>query len=269
MRIEIEHITTYHFAVPQGRLVQLLRVTPPSNGLQTILDWNVDVNVDARMFQSLDGYGNHVTMLYVDGPVSSIEIAKRGTVLTKDGAGVFAPHQESLPPLAFLAQTDQTRPSEAITTFAHELASHSPGRILLLHSLMTQIDDRMVFDPGEGNAGRTASMAFEEGHGVCQDFAHIFCAAARSLGIPARYVSGHLCRVEDTVEEASHAWAEAWVPDLGWVGFDVANGICPDESYVRVATGLDYSAAAPLSGARVGGGDEALDVSVAVRQGQQ
>ena len=103
----------------------------------------------------------------------------------------------------------------------------------------------------------------EAGTGVCQDHAHVFVTAARLLGLPARYVSGYLF-VEDGQEDASHAWAEVAVEGLGWVGFDVANQISPDERYVRLAVGLDYREAAPISGVRRGAGGETLEVDVSV-----
>jgi transglutaminase-like putative cysteine protease len=271
VQIEIEHITTYRFSTPQARLLQMMRVTPQSGGGQTVLDWSIDIDVDARLRTTTDGYGNIVTMLYVDGPISTIEIAKRGTVLTEDRGGIFTPTTETLPPAAYLASTSQTEASPAIVALADLVARRNPGQIMLLHALMTSIDARTRFDAGEGDANRTAAAAFEEGHGVCQDFAHIFCAAARHLHIPARYISGQLVQRngEPQMQTASHAWAEAWIPELGWVGFDVANGICPDDSYVRVAIGLDYAAAAPLSGARTGGGAESMNVTVAVREANQ
>jgi transglutaminase-like putative cysteine protease len=101
--------------------------------------------------------------------------------------------------------------------------------------------------------------------GVCQDLSHIFIACARLIGAPARYVSGHLVKLNGEVEQqASHAWAEALVPGLGWVGFDAANGACPAETHVRVATGFDYMSAAPVRGTRIGGGAEELSVKLAV-----
>src|SRR5213079_1652891 len=90
--------------------------------------------------------------------------------------------------------------------------------------------------------------------------------AARSLGIPSRYVTGYLVTPEGEASTASHAWAEAFVPDLGWVGFDPTNGICPADGHVRVAVGLDYLSAAPVRGTRSGGGAEALTVMVEVDQ---
>jgi transglutaminase-like putative cysteine protease len=125
------------------------------------------------------------------------------------------------------------------------------------------------FDVDATDATTTAAEALAAGHGVCQDFAHIFAAAARLLGIPARYVSGHLARAEHLQQDAAHAWAEALVPDLGWVAFDPANGVCADDAYVRVAIGLDYLDAAPIRGARRGGGMEQLTVAVHAGAAQQ
>jgi transglutaminase-like putative cysteine protease len=267
MQIDVHHSTTYAFTAPQARLIQLLRVTPPSFSGQNVLEWSIDIDCDARMRSAVDGYGNAVTMLYVDGPVERIEIVTRGTVLTQDRFGVVTGTHEPLPPKAFLGKTDLTHADPAIEALAQLIRRRSGSPLTTLHGLMTTIKQKMRFDPGEGDPYRTAARAFGEGHGVCQDFAHIFCAAARTLGIPARYVSGHLYQRDGSpVQDASHAWAEAWVDDLGWTGFDVANGVCPDDAYIRVAIGLDYRAAAPLSGSRLGAGEEIMDVRVQVTQ---
>ena len=102
---------------------------------------------------------------------------------------------------------------------------------------------------------------------MCQDYAHIFIACARSGGVPARFVSGHFLRSDGMVnQQAGHAWAEAFVPDLGWVGFDPANAICTTDAHARVAIGLDYLGAAPVRGTRYGGGTETLTVAVKVDQ---
>ena len=107
----------------------------------------------------------------------------------------------------------------------------------------------------------------KDGRGVCQDHAHVFISAARSLGIPARYVSGYLLAgTGGEPSDANHAWAEAWLDDLGWVGFDPANGVCPTDCYVRLASGLDAAFAAPIRGTRRGGGNQELDVIVEVQQ---
>jgi transglutaminase-like putative cysteine protease len=113
----------------------------------------------------------------------------------------------------------------------------------------------------------SASEAFALKRGVCRDHCHIFLAAARYLDIPARYIAGYLQMADGRIEqEAGHAWAEAFIPDIGWVGFDPANGLCPTEAYVRVAVGLDAIGAAPVRGVRFGLGSENLEVAVKVGQ---
>jgi len=135
-----------------------------------------------------------------------------------------------------------------------------------LHALSAVIRETVAYEIGATHAGSTVEQALAAGRGVCQDHAHIFVACARELGVPARYVSGYLMLDDRTTQEAAHAWAEAHVEGLGWVGFDVSNGISPDARYVRVATGLDYAEAAPVRGTTYGGAGEALSVEIEVAQ---
>ena len=145
------------------------------------------------------------------------------------------------------------------------------GRGILegLHALMAEIHGRVAYEIGATHAHTTAAEAFADGRGVCQDHAHIFIAAARSAGIPARYVTGYLVTGMGASSTAAHAWAEALVPDLGWVGFDPANATCPTENYVRVAAGLDAASVAPIRGSRRGGNGERMRVEVRVEIAQQ
>jgi transglutaminase-like putative cysteine protease len=167
-----------------------------------------------------------------------------------------------------LRETALTQPEAAIVEFA-EAARAAAGRetLPLMHGLMTALNREMTFDTDPTHVATTAAEAFSLRRGVCQDLTHIFIAAARQLGIPARYVAGHLRRSDGVTEqEAGHAWAEAYVEDLGWVGFDPTNGIAVTPAHVRVAVGLDYLGAAPVRGTRYGGGGESLNVSVSVDQ---
>jgi transglutaminase-like putative cysteine protease len=135
-----------------------------------------------------------------------------------------------------------------------------------MHALMNAIREAMRFDVQATDVTTTAKEALALGHGVCQDFAHVFISAARFLGYPSRYVSGYLFKPDAPPEqEAGHGWAESHLPDLGWVGFDATNAVCPTEAYVRVAVGLDYLGAAPVRGSRHGGAGEHLKVQVSVR----
>ncbi|WBO23580.1 transglutaminase family protein [Sphingomonas abietis] len=267
MRLRIEYRTHYAFSQPQRRLVQLLRVTPPSFDGQAVIDWHVEVDCDARLKRSRDGYGNEVTMLYVDGPIDRIALTVGGEVLTEDRAGMVAGAPEPLPIELFLRPTPQTEADAGIIAFADDIAEAAADPLSRLHALCHALHRQIVFDTGNGDPHRGAAAAFAEGRGVCQDHAHIFCAAARVLGYPARYVSGHLLRSDgETIQPAAHAWAEAHVDGYGWIGFDAANGMSPTDAYVRVAVGLDYRDAAPLAGMRVGGGGETMHVEVAVAE---
>jgi transglutaminase-like putative cysteine protease len=267
MRLRVRHRTAYRFDQPQTRLVQLARLTPPSFVGQTVTRWAIDVDCDARLHPTHDGYGNEITMIYVDGPLDALAIEVTGEVLTEDRAGVVAGTPEPLPAEVFLRTTRLTHADAAICALAEEVRGAGTSPLERLHALNTALYAQLRFDTDGMDVGRTAADALARGHGVCQDFSHIFVAAARAIDIPARYVSGHLFRRDGADHQpAAHAWAEGYVDGLGWVGFDSANGISPDDAYVRVAIGLDYQEAAPLAGARVGGGAETLDVAVSVVQ---
>ncbi len=267
MRLIVDYRTSYHYSEPARRLIQLLRLTPPSFTSQHVLDWRIDVDSDARLREGRDGYGNIIHMLYVDHAVDELTISVAGEVLTDDRAGTILGLPSDLPPLVFLRDTALTRPDESLRTLAHALERQGGATLDKLHRLMAHIHGRMRFDTGGTDTGTTAAESFSAGHGVCQDLTHIFVSVARLIGIPARYVSGHLFRRDGAERQpAAHAWAEAWIEDLGWTAFDPTNGVSADDAYIRVASGLDYLEAAPFAGARSGGGTETLDVEVQVKQ---
>jgi transglutaminase-like putative cysteine protease len=264
MRLAVHYNTRYHYSEQARRVIQLLRLTPITFDGQIVHDWRIDVDCDARLREGRDGFGNIIHMLYVDRPTQALKVSVNGRVITEDRAGLIAGLPHELPPEVFKRMTPLTEADAGLRAFA---ASIGDGEMLdRLHRLNAAIHDQLGFDTGTTQADTTAAQALAAGHGVCQDFTHIFIAAARLLDIPARYVSGHLFRREGAeLQEASHAWAEAYVEDLGWVAFDPTNGIGADDAYIRVACGLDYRDAAPFAGARAGGGHEELDVDVTVR----
>jgi transglutaminase-like putative cysteine protease len=266
MRLSVHYSTTYTYAEPVRRVIQLLRVEPMSFAGQSVLDWRIDVDRDAKLREGRDGYGNVTHMLYVDSAVSSLSISIAGRVLTEDKHGIVQGLPHDLPPEIFLRSTPLTQPGPAIRKLA-DACDGKGGEIERLHRLVGRIHDGLRFDTDATEVETRAEQAAAEGHGVCQDFAHIFIAVARLSGIPARYVSGHLFRRDGQKDqEAAHAWTEAWVEDLGWVAFDPVNGISTDDAYLRVACGLDYRDAAPIVGARSGGGQEQLTVEVRVSE---
>lgn len=263
MRIRVRHATTYAYDKPAFGVIQALRVTPCEHEGQQVLHWRVDVDVDGLLRAQRDAFGNVLHLFYAEAPVTQLTVRVTGEAEVRETAGVIRGAPEPFAPPVFLRQTPLTEPDAALADWAREIRADDPlGR---LHRLMAELHARLRFDTQATGVETTAAQAFRDGHGVCQDYAHIFIAAARSLGVPARYVSGHLCRNEAGEQEAAHAWAEAYIPDLGWTGFDPANGVCPGPSYLRVAAGLDYLDAAPLRGARRGGGQERLSVAVTAR----
>ncbi|GAA4042392.1 transglutaminase family protein [Sphingomonas rosea] len=265
MRLTISHSTRFRFTRPLTNAVQMLRLTPQSSLNQTVLDWRIDVDCDARLREARDGYGNCLTALYVDEPVTTLTITAQGQVVTDDRAGVVSGLGSELPPGVFLRPTALTMPDEAIGDFAAGITRSLPSTLDRLHALSGALAERMTFETGTSAVSTTAADAFAAGRGVCQDYAHIFITAARARGIPARYVSGHLYRRDGAgPQPAGHAWAEAWVDGLGWVAFDPANGTCADDAYVRVASGLDFADVSPIVGTRRGGGTEEMEVEVRV-----
>ena len=156
--------------------------------------------------------------------------------------GVVRGAIERFPPALFLRETPLTAPDPAIVDFAAAAKASAPTDTLsVLHALLAAVHAEITFDIDPTHAATTAQESFAIKRGVCQDLTHIFIASARSIGIPARYVSGYFFRADGVVEQdAGHAWAEAYVDGLGWVAFDPANKISATDAHLRVAVGLDY-----------------------------
>jgi transglutaminase-like putative cysteine protease len=267
MRLRISHSTTYRYDPAATGVIQILRMTPGSHDGQYVADWQIDVSTDTRLDMHEDAFGN-VTHVLTHGAIEEVGIAVSGLIETHDTGGVLRGTDERFPPGLFLRSTSLTTVNAAMSSFVRELRAESENDALgFLHALMTQVNEHMTFDEDPTNSGTSAADAFGLKRGVCQDYAHIFIACARAGGVPARFVSGHFLRSDGMVNQpAGHAWAEAFVPGLGWVGFDPANCICTTDAHARVAIGLDYLGAAPVRGTRYGGGNETLTVAVKVEQ---
>jgi len=265
MRLRIAHTTTYRYTPPATSVIQILRMTPGSHDGQYVVNWQIDVSTDSRLDMHEDAFGN-ITHVLSQGPVEDLTISVEGLIETHDTGGVLKGSDERFPPSLFLRSTPLTEANAAMANFTRELRAEADSDVLgFLHALMLQINEHMSFDENPTDSSTTAAEAFRMKRGVCQDYAHIFIACARHGGVPARFTSGHFLRADGMVhQEAGHAWAEAFVPNLGWVGFDAANGICTTDAHARVAIGLDYLGAAPVRGTRYGGGTETLTVAVKV-----
>jgi transglutaminase-like putative cysteine protease len=271
MLISIRHVTRYVYAEPVSYSVQSLRLTPAPFIGQRIVEWQVEVSgATASPLELRDGFGNTLQLVTINTPHRELTITASGLVETENMNGVVAGLARTIPARVYLKETPQTRPDAAIRTLAQGVAG--TNTIETLHALSAAVRDKVDYVTGATDAHTGAAEALGDGKGVCQDHAHIFISAARTLGIPARYVTGYLVLNEPPPGEAPepasahHAWAEAHVEGLGWVAFDIANCVCPTDRYVRLACGLDAAYTAPVVGSRRGGSGESLDVRVAVQQ---
>jgi len=265
MRLSVAHETRYCYERPVRSLIQAMRLTPrPYQGLH-LLRWRIEPDVDGRLRPKEDALGNVVHLFSSDGAVEEMTVRVVGEVETSDTDGLVRGAVERVPELVFLRESELTLADPEIQTFARDVTSGARDPLTLLHRLIEAVHREMTFDVDPTDVVTTAREAFALRRGVCQDLSHVFIAGARHLGIPARYVSGYFFRSDGVVDQdAGHAWAEVKVPDLGWVGFDPANGISTTDAHVRVAVGLDYLGAAPIRGSRIGGGSETMKVKLRV-----
>lgn len=268
MRLRIAHSIVLRYDPPATGVIQLLRLTPRNHEGQYVIGWRIDVSTDTRLNAHEDAFGNLTHVFTADGPLEVLSINVDGEVETQNTDGMVRGTVERFPPSLFLRETSLTQADIRIAAFAQDIRKAQGGDALAeLHALMHRLHDTMIADsdPLQTEAA-TAVEVFARKRGIARDLTHIFIGAAHSLAIPARYVAGYLCATGGVEQHSSHAWAEAFVPNLGWVGFDAANCVCPTDAYVRVAVGLDALGAIPIRGTRFGNGAETLAVAIKVDQ---
>lgn len=272
MHLKIRHLTHYVFDAPMRWITQSHRLTPSACASQRVLEWNIAVEGALIGASFTDGAGDAVSTMTIAGPVDHVEVLVEGTVETTDTAGVLRNHREVISPRVYLVPTAAIKPNGALndlmlSALGGAKAGDDLGRA---HKLAEAVSEAITYLPGSTDAHTTAAEALEQGEGVCQDHTHALIAVAHAALMPARYVTGYLlANADGSVEGASHAWTEVFVPGLGWVGFDAANQCCPDERYVRLGSGRDAKDAAPIRGISRGTGTEELEVTVVVSQTQQ
>lgn len=261
MRLSISHQTTYHYEDPVRDSIQYLRLTPQASCRQQVLKWQLDL--PGAVQAQRDPFGNILHVLTLEQPHVSIVIGARGVV---DIDVHCDAEPDSRSPLPYLRSTRLTQPDAGLRAFALQVCGEGRQRRDLIR-LMQALLVAMPYSPGVTAVDSTAAAAFAGAAGVCQDHAHAFIACARSLGIPARYVSGYLYS-DDLSHLASHAWAEAWL-DGYWYCFDVTNGLSRPERHLKLAIGMDYLDACPVRGMRRGGGSEEMQARVYVHPQMQ
>jgi len=264
MRLQISHTTEYAFDGPVSHGLQQLRKTPKSTHNQRVLEWATTVEGGRKELSLEDHHNNVVELISFERGTQRLVVQSRGVVEVAETHGVVGAHIGPAPLWLYRTETRRCKTGAGVRALVRQV----DGKDALdrLHGLMRAVHGALVYEIGVSHPAWGAEDALEAGRGVCQDHAHVFITAAREMGFPARYVSGYLMLEDRTAQEAMHAWAEAHVEGLGWIGFDAANCISPDTRYVRVATGLDYADAAPVTGTQVGGHGESLTVQIMVAQ---
>jgi transglutaminase-like putative cysteine protease len=202
-------------------------------------------------------------LLTIDEPHVEIRIHVSGTVETESVADAAPSNRGQLSPLVYLPETSLTRADENLQLFARSFGQLSRGREGVL-ALAAAIRSEIEYVPGSTDVSDPAASVFSLRRGVCQDHAHIMLACCRSLGVPARYVSGYLLTDRDD-HIASHAWVDVWLDEpQRWFAVDVTNGVPGGPHHCRLAVGRDYLDACPVRGVRRGGGTETMAATVAV-----
>lgn len=265
MLLHIRHETYYRYDRPVKHSVQSLHLTPRRDAGQRTLEWSI--SAPGRRVEQVDPYGNISHLLTIEEPHREIRLLVYGVVET---SGTDAPQDAgALSPLAFLAPTALTAANEAVRAFAHQAVDGGADPLERAQRLAGAVCTAVHYKPGTSDVQDTAAVVFEAGEGVCQDHAHVFLAAARAIGMPARYVSGYLY-TGDVTDIASHAWVDVWAGDvLGWRSIDVTHQRPAVSVYCRLAVGRDYLDAAPVRGVRQGGGGEKMSATVLIADSAQ
>jgi Transglutaminase-like enzymes, putative cysteine proteases len=257
MKLTIDHHTQYHYAEMVRHSTQYLRLTPQTSQRQRIVSWQLDLPEQATI--TTDGYGNILHVLSLDTPHETIQIHAHGEVEILEDESDDA--IELISPLTYLRSSSLTHATAPIRLLAQQ--HHDDSQPLVgLQSLMQAILEKMPYTPGATDVSFSADEALAARNGVCQDHTHVFLACCRSVGIPARYVSGYLYS-PDSAHVAMHAWAEVWLNDR-WNTFDITNNTCSPNQHLKLAVGMDYLDACPVRGVRFGGGSEAMQAKAAV-----
>ena len=279
-RYEIEHISRYLYPSPVRHCVMALCMKPLEDRRQRLLYFESATDPPASLNPASDSFGNTKHLLNLHREHDSLEIVASARV----EMAASVPLPGSLGPGAWkemrswkrsFAHWDFTHPSvfarpcPALGAFVERLRIR-PGDDPLeaLLRLSDLLHHNFAYVPGSTSAISPIDHILESGQGVCQDYAHVMIAIARSWGVPARYVSGYLfadTEAGEAPESATHAWVECLLPDLGWTSFDPTNRSIPDHRHVRVAVGRDYRDVSPTRGVLAGQGESSLEVRVRMR----
>jgi len=280
MNYRVTHTSTYRYSEPVSISHHALRLTPRALPRQSCRRNEIEITPKPAVTRSrTDYFGNQLTFVAVQDPheqlvvrvTSEVEVNPAATIdPAKTPAWEIARTPDALEASEFVFDSHYVRTSGELTAYASP--SFTAGRPLLeaVLDLTGRIHKEFTFDPKATTVATPLERVFTQRRGVCQDFAHLEIGCLRSLGLPARYVSGYLQTVPPPGKprlvgvDMSHAWVSVFCPGNGWVDVDPTNNVLVSTSHVTLAWGRDYGNVSPIRGVIVGGGQHALQVSVDV-----
>lgn len=273
MILEVQHETKFEYSEHAAEALTEVRMEPVTGADQSLHSFHLVVSPPTEIFRYQDGFGNRVHHFSILSPHDVVRILAASIVETHrsfpDPAASRALHpiaesQLSLDVLDFLQFRGSVRQTPRLVPVLEAVRprkKETVGQLVL--EVARYIHEHFRYARDVTLASSPVDEILEKGKGVCQDFAHLMIAVLRSLGVPARYVSGYIHRPNK--ESQSHAWCEAWVPDLGWIGVDPTNNKVVDDRFVKVAVGRDFTDVPPNKGVCRTRGQESIFVRVETR----
>ena len=264
MIININYETSYVFSSKVPRLVQSIMLHPTECLNQKVICCEIVTSKGDLVEVSKDALGHRLYNIYNKNISEPQTISMKSKVETKDYSGVMKGLDESVHPDCFLRQTKLTEPDKKILNLVKKKVKKSS--VDFCHHLNQCVFSAIKYSSGTTNIHTSAADAISQGSGVCQDFSHILVGLAKFHGYPARYVNGFMLDDTNLASNDTHAWAEIFISDLGWVGFDPCHGKCIDDKYVRVGCGYDFSFTSMIKGVKTNyNGTELLNHQLSVQ----
>ena len=278
VRYAIEHVSRYLYGEKVARSAMWLCLQPRNDFDQHVRRFEVVTDPSVVLSPETDPFGNNKHVITVNFEHTSLSITTRAEVdnvtasrsSTSLGSGAWDEvysWANSFEHWDFMHESRLTRNSPALEDFvSRNRVAPSSDPVESLLDLSDTLHRNFEYVPGATTAESTIEDILKSRRGVCQDYAHVMIAIARSWGIPTRYVSGYMhvtgLRGEIVPESATHAWVECLIPHLGWFGFDPTNAGIADERHVRIAVGRDYHDVSPTRGILIDGQSSTLEATV-------
>jgi transglutaminase-like putative cysteine protease len=270
--LEVQHETRLEYSQAVAEWVAEFRLEPVSDGDQTCQSFHLKCSQPAVVFHYQDGFGNRVHHFNLRTPHAEVRVLAASLVNTHPApldvttsAARYPLEASQLDTVDFVHLRGPVQRTPRLNPVLEALqpAAGTPIHELVL-AVTAFIHSRFEYAKYVTDVSSAVDDVLQLGKGVCQDFAHLMIAVLRSFGVPARYVSGYVHRPNK--ESQSHAWCEAWLPDLGWVGFDPTNNRQVDDHFIKVAMGRDFTDVPPNKGIYRGTGEESIGVRVETRE---